>query len=557
MHVTCLVAAPDTRRVETDSGTWILWGEPAESLARAVTGVDSAADAVDRLVDVAQDAVAVRLGADGDVDAFRSVTATHDLYTVARGNRLLIADAFRNALAELPVEERRPAPNAVTDHLLFRHPPEPDTYVEGIRALEHGTWLHRDADGGQTVEIVDRLDARPSHGDRTGVTMLDEALSDVLDDQSSVANMLSGGVDSTLVHTYLDGEPSMLMTIDSPEFEHEEDYATRAHDLLGVDGETVALQENDFLGMLEASVDALGYPSHYNQTVLTDAAFRRTGTTTYVNAEGADALYGLNGVKAARIAAWLAPAFDIPGGKSLWRAGPGRALTGARRLPDYARWLDHDPVEPDSFAHRLPFFTDADLVGRMTDPVTVRNRHARSLEYVTERIKRDSDHGRFATQVELGQLQSLFRHNTVDQWRQLGYVHGQNLHAPFKHRRVVDAALSLPAETRYVQGISSLGSLSTKHVPKRLLADRLPDYPVYQKKGGGSLPIERYVESGPLADVFERYDPPAFVPDGLVADHVESFGPVTWNLVTWVVWRDRVLRNPSLERIPGTDEHST
>ena len=36
------------------------------------------------------------------------------------------------------------------------------------------------------------------------------------------------------------------------------------------------------------------------------------------------------------------------------------------------------------------------------------------------------------------------------------------------------------------------------------------------------------------------------------SDHVESFGPVTRSLITYTIWRDRVLRNPDLDPIPAS-----
>jgi hypothetical protein len=41
----------------------------------------------------------------------------------------------------------------------------------------------------------------------------------------------------------------------------------------------------------------------------------------------------------------------------------------------------------------------------------------------------------------------------------------------------------------------------------------------------------------------------------MLSDHVDSFGPVTWNLITYAVWRDRVLRNPDLEPVPATVDY--
>jgi asparagine synthase (glutamine-hydrolysing) len=282
--------------------------------------------------------------------------------------------------------------------------------------------------------------------------------------------------------------------------------------------------------------------------VLTDAAFRATDDAVYVNGEGADALFGLHGVKGARVADALAPLLSPLGASSLCKRAVGRVSPRTATLASVADWLDRPLADPESFAQRHPFFTDSSVVAAMTDESTVAARVRKQHDYVAARVERSPD-GRFAEQVEFGQLLSYFRHNTVAQWRQLGFAHGHRLVTPFTTRRLASCALSVPAEARYVGGA---GSFTPKHLLKSLLGRRLPSYPVRQPKGSGSLPVGRYFESGPLADVFDRYEPPAFVPDSLYSDHVERFGPVTWNLITFAVWRDRVLDDPDLSRMAGT-----
>lgn len=545
-----LWADPATRRVEAAGGTWLLSGNRPDALAGAVEASADAVDAIDRFA--ADDAVAVRLGDDA-IDAYRSVTATRNVYlvTVPEGP-VVVADSFRNALAELPVAHRTVPQPAVADHLLFRHPVEPDTYVSRIDALEHGSHLRYDATtGDRETRVVERLDPGTSTPVGRAASRIDGTLEAVLEEtypDGAVTNMLSGGVDSTLLHTYLDDAPGLVMTIDSPEFAHEEETADRAAAMLDVPTRRVAVEEADFLDALAASVDALGFPSHYNQTVLTDAAFRATDQSVYVNGEGADALFGLTGVKGARVAGALGPVLSAPGATALVKGGLGTVVPGAATVADVAEWLDRPVSDPESFAQRLPFFTDPGVVAAMTDEGTVAERFRRVTEYVRARVERPP-RGRFLDHVEFGQLLAAFRHNTVDQWRQLGFVHGHELVAPFKTRRLASCALSIPGERRYIGG---RGSFTPKHLLKSLLEGRLPAYPTRQRKGAGSLPVERYFADGPLAGVFERYDPPAFVPESLHADHVEQFGPVTWNLVTFAVWRDRVLENPDLSRVPGT-----
>ena len=546
-----LWASSTTEQVETDDGMWIISANRPAELAEVVAAESDVAATVEACE--GDDAVAVRVGDDGRLDAYRSITATRNVYVVdVPDGPLVVTDNFRNAVAELPVAERTVSTSAIVDHLLFRNQIEPNTYVTGVRALEHGTHFRRDAaTGEQWTRLVERLAPETNITVDDAQAAIDDALRTVLDEtvpDDGVTNMLSGGVDSTLLQTYLGDVPALVMETDSPEFAFEIETAETAAEMLDASTRRVVVEEADFLAELEASVDALGFPSHYNQTVLTDAAFRASDGTVYLNGEGADALFGLRGVKGARIADFLGPLFSIPGASTAWTRAFDTLSSRAANLPAIAARLDRPLADPDSFAQRFSFFTDPGVVAQFTDARTVAERFRRQSEYVDERVERSSG-CRFADQVSFGQLLSAFRHNTVAQWRQLGHVHGHSLVAPFKTRRLTTCALSIPAEDRY---IGRLGSFTSKHLLKSLLVDRLPAYPARQPKGAGSLPVERYFDDGPLADVFERYEPPSFVPDSMREEHVEQFGPVTWNLVTFAVWRDRVLQNPNVSRVPGT-----
>lgn len=546
-----LFTSPSLHRVEAPTGTWYFAGNRPEALARVIDGARDARSAISGFD--ADDAIVVRVGDNGRLDAYRSVTGTRNVYLLQRSDgTLVVTDHFRNALRELPVHERRVSSRAIADHLLFRDPVEPRTYVTGIRALPHGTHLRYDrATGEHRTRLVERLapDA-PVPGADT-CTHIDETLASVLRGSvpdGGATNMLSGGVDSTLIHTYLDDPTGLVMSTDSPEFAFEVEKAERASDLLDASTRRVHLAESEFLRELEASIDALGFPSHYNQTVLTNAAFRAAGDGVYINGAGADALFGLPGLKGARLADRLRHLFSVPGATTACRWGLGRVAPQAARLAEVAASLDQPPCVPESYAQRQSFFSDPGQAARCTDRETVTGRVRRQHEYVQRRVE-FSDSGRFDTQMEFSHLLSTFGHNTVAQWRQLGAVHGQSLVTPFTSRRMAQCALSVPVAERYVGGPRNL---TPKHLLKSLLDRRLPRYPVREQKGSGSLPIGRYFETGPLSDVFDRYDPPEFVPPDLRETHVDQFGPLTWNLVTFAVWRDRVFRNPDIGRVPGT-----
>ncbi len=572
--VRVLFADPRCRLVGSDSGYWIISGDRPDAIERVLTSASSPRHAWNDLDGVVEDAVVVHISTRLDgahaIDAFRSVTATRELYTL-RGSDgdVVVTDHFRNALAHLDVSDRTVTTAAIADHLLFRAPIEPETYVSRVDALGQGTWLQwslRDDD--QTRTQVSRLsgssgdDASEALAPDDAPAVIDRTLSSLLEDvcgNDTVATMLSGGVDSTLLHTYREDEPSLVIQLDSPEVAFECEYADRAASLLDAMPRYVDIDESEYLSHLETSIDRLGFPSHYVQTALTDAAFARDSDSTdaYLNGEGADALFGLPGAKGLRIATW----FD-----SLLAYVPDRTSTVVPEtlsvkfdsLLRIATQMRRHPADPDSFAVQLPFFTDGDVVATALGTETVDRRVQAQYDYLTQRVDLAANDV-FSKHAAYGHLYSFFRHNTCGQWRQLAYSHDKTIVYPFRCERLARRGLAVPTHRRYIQGLRDVGTLGPrylepKYLLKSLLAERCADYPVKQQKGSGALPIERYFESGPLATVFDRYDPPAFIPDSMYADHVESYGPVTWNLITYAIWRDRVLSNPDIEPVEGSRE---
>lgn len=556
-----VVADPRRRRVESDEGYWVVSAERPDAVSRVLARAGRPRDAWDALDGVAEDAVVVHVSTRGGgahaVDAFRSVTATRELYVLRASNGdAVVTDHFRSALSHLDVADRTVTRAAVADHLLFRAPVEPETYVSRIDALGHGTWLHWSlCDDERTRTQASRLVGRdgastPSPGETPAAVgrTLDGLLDDVCGD-AAVTTMLSGGVDSTLLATYRADDPTLVVELDGPELAFEREYADRAASLLGADPRRVGLDESAYLDHLETSVDRLGFPSHYRQTAVLDAAFARddAATDAYLNGEGADALFGMTGAKGLRVATWLDSVLtSVPDRVAdLAPSAVGDPLSALQRIAVQTR---RHPGDPDSFAVRFPFFTDPDVVASMVGRETVRRRVRAQYDYLTRRVDPDGGDA-FSTHAAYGHLYAYLRHNTGGQWRQLAYAHGKTMFYPFRCARLARLGLAVPASRRYVQGLDAVGDLESKHLLKSLLAERCPGYPVGQRKGSGALPVERYFETGPLAPVFDRYDPPAFVPESMYSDHVDAYGPVTWNLVTYAVWRDRVLDDPSLEPV--------
>lgn len=558
-EVRTLFADPQAVFVDGEHGTWVVSGVATNRLRDIVAPADGLQEVSDALAARAEDAVVVFVSSTergGRVAAFRSATSSRDVfYLEASDGTLVLTDHFRNAVSQLDVDDRTVDRGALVDHLLFRSPVEPATYVSEVGRLGRGERVRWNGDAREwTRTVVDTLETGERYSPATAVDELDDAVDDVLrvGVRPDARTMLSGGVDSTLLASYRrDAPPAVQIAVDAPEFQSEVAAGREAADLLDATREVVNVEESAFLDHLEATVDALGLPPRYNQSVVTAAAFRLLDAGQHVNGQAADALFGLPGVKAARIADWLGPAVDAEPVERVAEAAGGR-LTGARdALACRRRQLDRPMSSPGSLAQSLAADLDADAVAEIFDGSAVREHAHHRLEYAIDRAPVDAD-AAFAKQAAAGHLVDYLCDDAVNRWRQLGFVHGQDVVAPFRSRRVAETALTVPADRRYVSGVRGSPPLTTKHIPKRLLSRRLPEYPVDREKGAGSLPIERYVTDGPLASAFERYDPPAFLTPASYDRHVDSYGSLTWELLTYSVWRDRILYEDDLELVPDT-----
>lgn len=553
-------ADPRAITVDGEYGTWILSGVATNRLRDVVVDADGIAPIVDDLQSRTEDAVVVFIApADGGgrVTAFRSATSSRDLfYLEGSDGTVVFSDHYRNAVAQLDRGDRHLDRTAVVDHLLFRSPVPPATLIDEIGRLGRGDVLAWDGDDDEwTRVVVDELSATQTNGPDTAVQELDTALAETIRRgvRPDARTMLSGGVDSTLLASYRrDPPPPRQIVVDSPEFQSEVERGRNAAERLGRELATTTVAESAFRDHLEAAVDRLGLPPRYSQTVFTAGAFESWPSTQYVNGQAADALYGLQGVKAARFASWLGPLATERVAGVVSSVSPDRFGDAVGALACRRRQLDRKMTNPNSLVHALSADVDAEAVADVFDAATVRDRARRRVSYAMDRCTLDADTG-FGRAVAAGHLLDFLDDDAVNQWRQLGFVDGHDVVAPFRTRRVAETALAVPAERRYIQGRGDLRSLSTKYIPKRLVGERVPEYAVNQAKGDGSLPLERYRRDGPLASFFDRYDPPAFVDSATVADHVGSYGSLTWPVMTYCVWRDRVLHASDIPEVPGTD----
>ena len=227
---------------------------------------------------------------------WRSLTSSFDLFYTIDGSKSFVSDSFAGCVINLPPQARVPSRDAIIDHFLFRYRvPAENSYCEKVRRTGHGMRIEFDS----TRESIKKKQftryTRRPHIDSEAVSLkeIDNALEDATADfrGGEHALLFSGGVDSTILATYLTDNPLHTNIITSPEFDLELEYAKNAAQLLGRRIQVNLLPQADYLRRMEEVIDRLAMPSHHAQTVILSEAFNGE-PKGFVTGEFADGLFG-------------------------------------------------------------------------------------------------------------------------------------------------------------------------------------------------------------------------------------------------------------------------
>ncbi|MFC6716417.1 asparagine synthase-related protein [Natrialbaceae archaeon GCM10025810] len=537
---TALVANPNAEVVTRAGRRWVLFGTHRRELRAEIDrGADFEAVRA-RHASLPGEGTIVVLSARADeptVRAHRGITSAYEaFYCLDSSGEAVVTDLFRDALARLDPDDRTVPDRAKADHLLYRTTPI-DSYVDRIHRLGHGeTLAWTPGETTPRTELTETLAPESVLSPETAHERLDEALSAACAPIAGDSTlMLSGGVDSTVLATYLGEETeSVTGSWDTPELEFEREYADRANELLETDRELVEMRESEYRERLEAAVDALGMPPHQLQTPTFDGIYRALDDETLVSGQVADAVFGLGG--------------SLEVGRTVWKTrhlGFVPAVAEKlRRHHEVLETLRRHPSDPDGMGLQYAVYTDVsaviDAIGRREYERRQRERY----EYAMDRVGRATGDP-YAQHVHVGQWVDYFCEDAVTVWRQAGLARGTEMYTPFAGKAIAELALGLPSPERYVR------DGEPKHVPKRLLGEHYPEYDRSKPKGNGNFPAERFLATGPLESIFDEYEVPAFAPDvdGPIVDRSPG---LAWNLAGYAVWRDRVLRSDDLEVAPHT-----
>jgi hypothetical protein len=483
------------------------------------------------------------------VVAYRSILSNRDLYYFdLHDSVLLITDSFRNVLANIPVAEREINERAISDLVLFRTTPPDETYLIGLGRLGHGVRREWDSAGARE-SIVDRLGPSGS-SEPFGPQEIENFIRELINEAplgESKVNLLSGGVDSTLLQTYLSEDfPSVSIGVDSAEFADEVGYARRAVSLLNNPHREIIVPEVEYLDVVSDAIESCCLPPHHVQVMVPDTVMRDTDYRDYLSAEFADITFGLPNVPRHEFTHRLRGVGILLStiGADAWL--PGELGAKAGRLVAFGRSI-RAPVDSwEALGASASTFTEMDRAKMLLGETEVRNRIERRAGYVAARFSNEnSPAAPLYRHIEFSHVVSLLCEETIVLWRQMAMARGKSLQTPFASNRLFGRALDIPVEQRYAR------KGEAKFLLKGLLARRLPGFDVGIPKRGG-LPIERWFESGPFRHGFETYGRPDFLSEQEFSELNRSGGWLRWTLLTYVIWKKLCIMNPSISLCPET-----
>lgn len=473
---------------------------------------------------------------------FKTLSSTFDLYYRVENSSVSIFDHFRNAVASVPVSQRILDENAFADHLLFAYEylPGPHTLLKNIRKLTPGVMLEIGAEGNSRFEQIETIELPPGcDGARTEdvVDRLDAILAERISAYSSSFGkptvLLSGGVDSTLILSYLGkGASALTVGVDTPEYSFEMDYARLSADLLNANHHMRILKESTFRRSIEELVVLLGQPTGtvFFQPMAFHCAFKETHGL-FLSGETVDALFGFN--KIAKI-------FD-----------------GSMLSPMDGESLGREPWSMEGFSANCGLSPDLQKVRQVLGNETVGNRLHERLNFALGLCPKLVELKPAQWRVGHAEVMSIFTdfghiREYIGRTRQQAFCRGSTVLSPFACKQVLELAMSMPMPQRIVRdGV-------VKHVAKSLLTKRVPGYPALTRKGGSDVPRTRFLQEGPLKDVFREESFPRFWPEqyaDILLNPQRDSSFLTLSALSYALWQNRILLEQNLEAITGTRKY--
>jgi hypothetical protein len=460
---------------------------------------------------------------------------------------------------------------AIPQHFLFRYALGRYSYFRDVYRLLSGELLTWDG-GDLNIRQVRTLRADPgdpvfTKADASSIQALYEEMLGVInayvrDAEASgrvIANLLSGGIDSSIVQLLInkslsDASPrkSYSYAVHVPNFGYEIEYARQASEIFQTEHAFVDVYPEDFLGLMLETNDTLAQPvsseGEPGQLAIAKhvAEHEDESIHYFTIATGADTLHGL---AIARKISVVQKVRGIPGASLMLRALAnffGPHTTKRHGLQQIAGILPEFD-DPDSFkvpTNTIATYTDIDVARRCFGDDVLRQalRYRRSLENLY------LDTPSYMQKVHMVEFLSDAYENAVI--NSLIYLaHGREHITPFLDEDIVRISLAFPSEVRCLNGHE------IKPLLKRMLEQHSTSTVTRKPKGYSvfSQDLFDWMKTGFLRDLIHGIDRPDFVSqaeiDSLLdemecppmSDPRDPRGWFLWNLLTFDVFQKRTI----------------
>ena len=487
--------------------------------------------------------------------AFKNLMSLPQLYYWTSGDEWIGSDSLRCLISILDRVELNE--DILPFHFVFRHAPGTLTYYKNVQRLFPGqllTWQEGHLNVRRLADL--RFSNQPhmfEHIDSHSVQALYQELKDVVrayisDIKSrghSLGNLLSGGVDSSLLQLIISEQlaPSPARSFSfvpekTPRFEFEVEYARQASEIFKTEHTFVRFTPEDYPNLIVKATEALGQPvlSDVEPCKLALAEFLTTHVKDlrfFCVAQGADALFGTDVARNLKILDGLA---QVPGSR-LALAVAGRLLRPftekGQTLLKGAEILAHfkDPALFVAPINTIGVYTNLDIVRRSFGDDTVR----RVLEYRRDLETQYLNSAHYTEKVHMVDLLSDAYEVQV-QSSQLFLAQDKEQIYPFLDDDIIRINLAFRPEIRYLKG------LRTKPLLKGILEQHGLSAFARKPKGGSVFTNDLYawMRSGPLRDMIEDIALPNFINRVDFEHLLQKPSHTLWSLLTFDVFQKSV-----------------
>jgi asparagine synthetase B (glutamine-hydrolysing) len=488
--------------------------------------------------------------------AFKTLIAVPQLYYSVSDMGIVCSDRLRclvNTMDRVELNE-----DVLPMHFLFRSTPGAFTYFRNVQRLLPGQFF-KWTDGRVNIRLLQDLhfvddtlsftrDEAPS------LDVLYESLRDVVGDYvtqietsgQSLANLLSGGVDSSLVQFLINEQSSrspsrsFSFAARAPSFEFEIENARQASQLFHTVHTFVDFHPKDYAHLLTRTIDILAQPPILmtEPSMLAVAEFaQETGVPArfFFSGQGADTLFGLEGAKKLKGLNYLR---RIPAAVSILR-GLGtllKPLTAHSRILLKGSEILACADKPHAFEsppNTIAVYVDLDTVRRCFGDQAVRA----ALEY-----RRDleiqylnSDH--YLEKVYVIDLLTDTYELGV-QRQQLFLAHNREQLHPFFDEDVLRVGFAFHPDERYIKGFRN------KYLLKAILEQKTGSAAARKPKGSSVFEDDWYawMRSGPLRPLVQDIQLPGFLSRADYEQLVRRPNYFLWGLLVFDVFQKRVLK---------------